>query len=48
MLITNGIVNRNINPAKLPEYTAKGYKEVKPAEGNKTEDGNKPEEGNEN
>lgn len=29
MLITNGIVNRNINPAKLPEYVAKGYKEVK-------------------
>ena len=42
MLITNGIVNRKINPAKLPEYVAKGYKEVKPAK-----DGN-PEEGKKN
>lgn len=29
MLITNGIITRNINEKKLPEYTAKGYTEVK-------------------
>ena len=56
MLISNGIVNRNINPAKLPEYAAKGYKEVKPAEGkenksgkdNKENKSGKPAEGKEN
>lgn len=33
MLITNGIVTRNIEAKQLPEYTAKGYKPVegKPA-----------------
>lgn len=29
MLITNGTKTRNIQPSKLPEYEAKGYKEVK-------------------
>ena len=28
MLISNGIVTRNIAEKQLPEYTAKGYKEV--------------------
>ena len=56
MLISNGIVNRNINPAKLPEYAAKGYKEVKADKPNKTDEGkgkgnkadkpNKTDEGN--
>ena len=32
MLITNGIVYRNINPARLSEYTAKGYTAVKTPE----------------
>lgn len=31
MLITNGTKTRNIDPQRLPEYTRKGYKEVKPA-----------------
>jgi hypothetical protein len=29
MLITNGITTRNIAAARLKEYAAKGYKEVK-------------------
>ena len=29
MLITNGIVTRNIDAKQLPEYVAKGYTEVK-------------------
>ncbi len=28
MLITNGIITRNISVEKLPEYVAKGYKKV--------------------
>ena len=32
MLITNGIVYRNINPSRLSEYAAKGYTEVKTPE----------------
>lgn len=28
MLISNGITTRNINEKQLPEYKAKGYKEV--------------------
>jgi hypothetical protein len=28
MLISNGIVTRNIAEKQLPEYKAKGYKEV--------------------
>ena len=28
MLISNGITTRNIAEKQLPEYTAKGYKEV--------------------
>ena len=32
MLITNGIVTRNINAQKLSEYVSKGYEEVKPVE----------------
>lgn len=30
MLITNGIVTRNIADKRFPQYEAKGYKEVKP------------------
>ena len=40
MLITNGIVNRDINPAKLPEYAAKGYKVVKRGRSAKASDTN--------
>ena len=29
MLITNGIVTRNVSPSRVAEYTAKGYTEVK-------------------
>lgn len=29
MLVTNGEITRNIASEKLPEYAAKGYKEVK-------------------
>lgn len=29
MLVTNGIITRNISDKQLPEYAAKGYKEVK-------------------
>jgi hypothetical protein len=43
MLITNGIVKRNISAERFPEYKSKGYTEVKPLEektapkkGNKT------------
>ena len=32
MLITNGIVTRNIDPRRYAEYASKGYTEVKPAE----------------
>ena len=32
MFITNGTVTRNIDEKRLPEYAAKGYKEVKPEE----------------
>ena len=32
MLITNGTTTRNIAAARLPEYMAKGYKEVKAPE----------------
>ena len=32
MLITNGKTTRNISAHKLPEYTAKGYAEVKTPE----------------
>lgn len=32
MLITNGTTTRNIAAVRLPEYVAKGYKEVKAAE----------------
>lgn len=28
MLITNGIVTRNISESRLPEYKAKGYTEI--------------------
>lgn len=31
MLITNGTITRNIDAKRLPEYEAKGYKEVKEA-----------------
>lgn len=31
MLITNGIVTRNIEAEKLPEYQAKGYAAVEEA-----------------
>ena len=29
MLITNGSITRNIAVSQMPEYAAKGYKEVK-------------------
>lgn len=32
MLISNGFKTRNIASEKLPEYIAKGYKEVKTTE----------------
>lgn len=31
MLISNGIITRNITEKQLPEYTAKGYEVVKSA-----------------
>ena len=31
MLISNGEITRNISPAQLPEYTAKGYAVVEEA-----------------
>ena len=33
MLVSNGIITRNISDEQLPEYAAKGYKEVKAPEG---------------
>lgn len=36
MLITNGIVTRNIDPRRYAEYASKGYTEVKPLEEKKT------------
>lgn len=36
MLITNGIVTRNIDAQKYAEYASKGYTEVKPLEVKKT------------
>lgn len=36
MLITNGTKTRNISSERLPEYVAKGYKEVKTPEKPKT------------
>lgn len=30
MLISNGITTRNISESRLPEYKAKGYKEIIP------------------
>lgn len=36
MLITNGTITRDISSAKLREYEAKGYKEVKTPEKPKT------------
>ena len=32
MLITNGVITRNIAAGRLPEYLAKGYKEVEEPE----------------
>ena len=31
MIITNGVITRNIADEQLPEYKAKGYEAVKPA-----------------
>lgn len=28
MIVSNGVITRNIAAKQLPEYTAKGYKEV--------------------
>lgn len=36
MLVSNGTKTRNISSEKLPEYVAKGYKEVKTPEKPKT------------
>lgn len=36
MLVTNGKTTRNITASQLPEYGAKGYKEVKTPEKPKT------------
>lgn len=36
MLVTNGKITRNITALQLPEYEAKGYKEVKTPEKPKT------------
>lgn len=38
MLITNGTTTRNIAAARLPEYVAKGYKEIKAPEKPKVEE----------
>lgn len=35
MLITNGIVTRDIDPRRYAEYASKGYTEVKPIEAKK-------------
>lgn len=32
MLVTNGIITRNITEKQLPEYAVKGYTEVKTPE----------------
>ena len=43
MIVSNGVITRNIAAKQLPEYTAKGYKEVanKPATSTPTKTGKK-------